>query len=145
MSTVCCKEEENRRHFRQLFRHLRFATRVSQWDVLNDDLGHVDNPLGLTVQNLLVTDRPTREEESKDFHRLFLHLRPNVVEQRDRRHWVDDLLHGVLQNPHLRPDSVSLATLVLWFRNPQSVVGGLRLAVFWLRGALYVTGPTSRL
>ena len=92
-------------HFNQLFHHLRFATRASRRDVLNDDLGHVDNPLGLTVHNMLVADLPTREKESKEFHRLFLHLRLNVVEHWDHRHWVDDLLHGVLQNTHLGPDA----------------------------------------
>ena len=77
------EEAENRLHFRQLFRQLRFATRASRRDVLDDDLGHFGNRLG----NLEI-------ERREDVHQLFHHLRLIGVEH---------LLHGAPQNPHLRP------------------------------------------
>ena len=43
-----------------------------------------------------------RSRGEKNVHQLFHHLRHNVVEQRDQRRKVDDLLRGALLNPLLR-------------------------------------------
>ena len=52
-----------------------------------------------------ITCTITRErvEEMHDVRQLFHHLRRRIVENRHRRDSIDNLLHGALQNPHLRP------------------------------------------
>ena len=81
----------------QLFHQLWLTTQASRRDVLEDDLGHVDNLLGIRTQRI---------EETEDVHQLFAHQRHRDVKNRQRRRGVDDLVHGVLLNPLLRPDLV---------------------------------------
>ena len=81
------------RHFHQLFHRQRHAKHGSLRDpVLESDLGHFDP----------VLDRHGRVEALQDDHRLVNHLRHGSIEQRDHRHAVDNLLHGVSLDPLLR-------------------------------------------
>ena len=84
----------DRRLFHQLFRQPRLATHASRRDVLEEDLGHVDNLLG---------NRTRCIEETEDVHQLFSHQRHRDVKNRQRKRGVDDLVHWVLLNPLLLP------------------------------------------
>ena len=82
------------RHFHQLFRQLRFA-KDSRRDVLEDDLGHVDNLLG--------NHKRRRVKETQDVHQLFHHQRQKIIEDLYHGSKVGKLLHGVPLDPPLRP------------------------------------------
>ena len=79
------EEVENRRHFNQLFRQLRFTNRESRRDVVNEDLGHFNN---------LLVNRDV--QELVDLHQLFSHQRHLNIERRQ----------DAPLNPLLRPDLV---------------------------------------
>ena len=84
-------KRHDRRRYHQLFHRLRRTKDCASSAGWTHDLGHFDNLLG------------NREvERCEKVHQLFYHLRHNVVEQRDQRHRVDDLLRGAQLYPLLR-------------------------------------------
>ena len=76
------REGNNRRHFHQLFRHLRLRNQGTRGDVVDDELGHFDNLLGnraiqestgvqhvfLEVQELRQVVHHMRHRKIKDLH-----------------------------------------------------------------------------
>ena len=60
----------------QLLRQVRLATQASRRDVLERDLGHVDNLLG--------NRRQTRGQELEDVRQLFHHLQHRSIESLDQ-------------------------------------------------------------
>ena len=84
----------DRRHFNQLFRQLRIAHCDAHRDVLTRDLGHFDNLLGI---------RHERIEELEHVWQLFHRLRRRIIEKKQQRDGIDNLLHSAPQNPLLRP------------------------------------------
>ena len=84
-------KRHDRRRFHQLFHRMRRTKDCASSAGWTHDLGHVDNLLG-----------NKEVERCEKVHQLFYHLRHSVVEQRDQRHRVDDLLCGALLYPFMR-------------------------------------------
>ena len=76
----------------QLFRQLRCTEDCASSTGWTDNLGHFNNLLG---------NRDVQDLEG--LHHLFSHQRHGGIEQRNDRHAVDELPHGVALNPLLRP------------------------------------------
>ena len=83
----------NPRNFHQLFRHLRLANHRSHRDINGQDLGHFDNLLGTRREHV---------EEMQEIWQLFHHLRHRIIESRQRRDKIEDLLHSAPLFPFLR-------------------------------------------